>query len=87
VSATLPIIVADIERASGKVVRVTLDHFKGHDLIDVRTWYRAENGNLRPSKAGFALVVHRLPELADALNLAVVRARAAGLLGDGDAGR
>lgn len=41
----LPIVVADIERASGKVVRVALDRFSGHDLIDVRTWYATKPEN------------------------------------------
>jgi hypothetical protein len=82
-SATLPIIVAEIERSSGKVVRITLDHFKGHNVVDVRTWFPNAAGKLQASKAGISLLVHRLPELADALNLAVTRAKAAGLLDDG----
>lgn len=41
---------------------------------------------MKPSKAGVSLVIHRLPELAEALNLAVARAKAAGLLREENGG-
>lgn len=47
--------------------RVTLDDFKGMTLVNVRVWYRAADGEMRPGKQGVALRPDRALELAEAI--------------------
>jgi hypothetical protein len=67
----------------GEAIVVRLSAYEGHDLVDLRTWFTAADGALKPGK-GLACSVRHLPELAAALNRALTEARARGLLG-GDA--
>ena len=64
----------------GEFVRVTIEQFKGIDLLNIRKWYLDDNEALRPGKGGIALNVKHLPQLADALNKALAQARVAGLV-------
>lgn len=64
----------------GEVVRVRRFDFKGHDMVDVRQWYPAAGGELRPGK-GLALRTEQLPDLIAALGTA---AAAVGLAEDGE---
>jgi hypothetical protein len=82
-AAALPIVVAEWDRNSREVVRVSLDRFNGCNTIDVRTWYRAADGSPRPSKSGITLSIKHLPAMAAALAQALARAAELGLLGDG----
>jgi hypothetical protein len=69
----------------GDAVIVQLSPYEGHDLIDIRSWYTSSDGKLAPGK-GLSCAVRHLPELAAALNKALIEARARGLLDDGGAG-
>jgi hypothetical protein len=66
----------------GEAIIVRLSTYEGHILIDQRSWFTAHDGSLKPGK-GLACSVRHLPELAAALNKAVIEARARGLL-DGE---
>jgi hypothetical protein len=60
-------------------VRVSIEKFKGVDLINLRKWFLADNDDtLRPGKGGIALNVKHLPKLVDAIvkALAVAMAQA-----------
>jgi hypothetical protein len=48
-------------------VRVSIEQFKGVHLVNVRKWFEAEDGSLRPGKAGIALNVKHLPQLTEAV--------------------
>jgi Transcriptional Coactivator p15 (PC4) len=48
-------------------LRVSIEQFKGVYLINVRKWFEVEDGLLRPGKAGIALNVKHLPQLAEAM--------------------
>lgn len=48
-------------------VRVTLDEFRGMTLLNVRVWYRAEDGEMRPGKQGIALRPESALAVADAI--------------------
>jgi hypothetical protein len=61
-------------------VRVSIEQFKGVDLISVRKWFEAEDDSLRPGKAGIALNVKHLPQIADAMAKALFVARERGLV-------
>lgn len=36
----------------GKVLRLTLKHWKGNDIADLRFFYHADNGELKATKQG-----------------------------------
>lgn len=78
-SASL-IIIAEWPKNEREVVRVALDEFNGHSIVNARLWFRAEDGGLRPGKQGFAIGIRRLPALASALNRALAVAIEQGLL-------
>jgi hypothetical protein len=63
---------------SGHSIRVALQTYNGHNLLDVRTWYTAE-GKLVPGR-GFSANVRHLPRLAKELTKAIRRAVELGLL-------
>jgi hypothetical protein len=67
----------------GEAIVVGLSTNEGHVLIDQRTWFTAADGALTPGK-GLACSVRHLPELAAALNKALIEVRTLGLI-DGEA--
>jgi hypothetical protein len=82
----LPVLIAQWWRdRSGRAVRVQLDSYEGHNLIDVRTWWTNDAGKLQPGK-GFACSVRHLPQLAKAIDKAVTKARELGLIPASGAG-
>jgi hypothetical protein len=66
-----------IEKNAREEVRISLETFKGHDLVNLRVWFRAEDGSMRPGKAGLTLRVDKLKQLIEALQRAAEHARAA----------
>ena len=75
-----PIIVAGWQRNSREIIRVALDQYRGHEIIDVRAWWTDDKGNRRPGRSGLTLSLKHLPALADGLAEALQRARALGLV-------
>jgi hypothetical protein len=69
----------------GEAIVVRLSTYEGHDLVNLRSWYTAHDGELRPGK-GLACSVRHLPELAAAVTKALEKARALRLLDDGGDG-
>jgi hypothetical protein len=61
---------------------VSLSTYEGRNLISVRTYTTSQDGKMLPTAKGVSLVVLRLPELAAAVNKALAKARALGLLPD-----
>jgi hypothetical protein len=76
-------IVAEIDKNQGEKFRVTLDRFKGTAVVDLRTFYVAAGGALKPTPKGLSTSVRHLPAIVEALQLALDRAREAGMLHDG----
>jgi hypothetical protein len=64
------------------VIRVEIGQYMGRPTVGVRIWYRDGTGGLKPSKSGLTLGLYHLPMLADALQNAVLHARARGSLPD-----
>jgi hypothetical protein len=78
-----PVIVSEFwANRRGETIRVQLREFEGHALIDLRKHFTDEAGKLRATKKGLALVIARLPELATAINQALAKAHALGLIAD-----
>lgn len=74
---------AVIPKNSREEVRVSLDEFGGHQLVDVRVYADFNTGPVEtrgPTKKGVALAVERLPDLIAALEAARTEAIARGLL-------
>ena len=59
--------VAIIEKSPREEIRVTRETFKGHDLVNVRAFYRSAGGEMRPARQGIALRVELVPHVIEAL--------------------
>lgn len=64
------------------VIVVSLSTFEGKNLVDVRQHFHNEQGQMRPTGKGVAMIVLRLPDLAKAINKALKQARELGLIDD-----
>jgi hypothetical protein len=81
----LPFTAGEWPRNNREEVRVRLDLFKDHVIVDCRIWWRDEIGELRPGRGGLTLSVRHLPALAAALGAALAHAVTSGLLQEPDA--
>lgn len=63
-----PIHIADIEKGRGEVIRVEITEFKGKKLVNIRTWYTDDAGQLAPTKKGVALSPEQFEKLKSALS-------------------
>lgn len=48
-------VLLDIEKTRGEVIRVEVSEFKGKKLLNIRTWYTNDAGELAPTKKGVTL--------------------------------
>ena len=51
----------------GDVVRITRDEYKGADLVNIRVWFTADDGELRPSKNGLTIRGDQITQMIEAL--------------------
>ncbi len=58
---------ASFRKNAREEVHISLDEFNGHDLINIRVFYDAGNGDMRPGKQGLAIRLEQLPDLMEAL--------------------
>jgi hypothetical protein len=76
--------ISTIPKSQREELRVSLTEYQGHDLVDVRVYFRAhydcEDKPMKPGKKGIAVKIGQLPDLISALQAAQTEARAAGLL-------
>ncbi len=56
-----------IKKNSREELRVSIEEFRGHRLINLRIWFEGDDGQMRPGKQGVALRLEFLPELRAAL--------------------
>jgi hypothetical protein len=63
-------------------VVVTLSSFEGTNIVNVREYYTASDGCMRPTTKGLAMTVRRLPEFSKAVRQALEKARELNLLSD-----
>jgi len=66
-------IIHQFKKNANETVMVKFSEFKGKKLIDIRAYYAAENGNLKPTPKGISISRDLIPEL----KLAVDKAMAA----------
>ncbi|MDA2924366.1 transcriptional coactivator p15/PC4 family protein [Acidobacteria bacterium AH-259-L09] len=53
----------EFEKNGLEIVRCSLTHFKGHQLVDIRVFYEDEDGQWRPTRKGITLSVDLIDEL------------------------
>ena len=58
-----------IQKNRAQQLRVERTEYQGHDLISFRVWFKAEDGNMRPGKDGFALRAELVPDLVAAIEV------------------
>ncbi len=64
-------VVGQITKNKREVIKVTLEEWHGRRIVNVRVYFRAEDGEMRPSRKGLALSVDRLPDLVAVLTEAI----------------
>lgn len=52
-----------VQKNAREEVRFTAETFKGHELVNIRVWYRDDAGVMRPGKQGLAFRLDLLPEI------------------------
>jgi hypothetical protein len=78
-----PTIISEWAKNARETIRVSLDSFNGSPIICVRTFCRADDGELRPGRQGMALGIKHLPALSEAIDKALAEAKARGLVDGG----
>lgn len=63
----------EITKNAREVIRIQRQAFKGHDVINIRVFYDAGEGDMKPGKQGVAFRAALLPEILDALAQHVTR--------------
>lgn len=56
-----------LRKNSREEVRVSLDEFKGMQLLNIRVWFAGDDGQMRPGKQGVAVRLELAPELMQAI--------------------
>jgi len=56
-----------IRKNAREEIRVARVEYKGYDLVNLRIWFRADDGSMRPGRDGFAIRAGLVDELIDAL--------------------
>jgi len=70
-SATkFPIALAEWPRNHNQIVRIVLTEYNGRKGINIRVWFRAEGGDVRPTRTGIWLPLERLSEVRKGLRKA-----------------
>ena len=58
------------------VIDIDREDYKGTDLVNIRVWYRADNGEMRPSKTGITINGGQIDQLIEALQAVKAEGRA-----------
>lgn len=62
-----------IQKNASEEIRFTVETFKGQEIVNVRVWYRADDGEYRPGKQGLAFRLALLGDVVAALRKAVLQ--------------
>ena len=60
-------VVAQFEKNKKEEVRVSVETFHGRKLINIRVFYKDDDGTMKPGKQGLALAVDRYKDFAGAV--------------------
>ena len=64
--------IAQIRKNRREQLRVSVDRWRGVDLLNLRVWFLADDGSWRLGRQGVALRLELLEELVAALDLAAL---------------
>jgi hypothetical protein len=64
---TESVVITRFEKNKKEEVRVSIDTFHGRKLINIRVFYKDDDGTMKPGKQGLALGVDRYKDLAGAI--------------------
>jgi hypothetical protein len=56
-----------VQKNSREEISIDLEEFRGFEIINIRVWFEADDGEMRPSKKGLAFRRELLPEILAAL--------------------
>jgi hypothetical protein len=59
--------VIDIEKRDTEIIRISLKEYKGHDYVDIRQYYKSDDGEFLPTKKGVTFNPELIDEVIDAL--------------------
>lgn len=59
-----------VQKNAREEIRFTAEEFQGHDIINIRVWYRNDAGVMRPGKQGLAFRRALLPVVLETLGKA-----------------
>ncbi len=59
-----------VQKNAREEIRFTAETFQGHDIINIRVWYRNDAGEMRPGKQGLAFRLALLPHVLEMLGKA-----------------
>jgi hypothetical protein len=62
--------IGDLERNATEVVRVSAEEFKGRKYIDIRIYFKDNEGEWRPTKKGVTVQPDKIDELMGLLRKA-----------------
>ena len=63
-------IITKFNKNKKEIVQVTLNNYKGHDLVDIRVYVENDSGELIATKRGISISTRLIPELKKALEKA-----------------
>lgn len=66
-SVSRPIALGTVRKNATAEIRFTVENFRGHEIVNVRVWYRDADGEYRPGKQGLAFRLELPGEVLDAL--------------------
>lgn len=69
-----------ISRSTLEELRLSLAEFNGHRYVDLRLYYRADSGEMRPNRKGITVPPDRWPAFRQALDQLEAQMRERGLL-------
>src|SRR4051812_14879703 len=72
-----PVIIREWPKNVRQNLRVSLDEFQSRRVVDIRTWWWTEAGELRPGKSGLTVSTRHVRQLADGLAEAARRSMSA----------
>ncbi len=63
-------VIAEIPKNRRETIRVTRESYRGYAFVQLRVWFKAEDGEFRPGKSGIAIAPDKLDAAIAALQAA-----------------
>ena len=70
-------LIATFDKNASEEVRVQLREFRGHQLLDMRVYFRPDDGSEpRPTRKGLSVSINLMPKLLEAVQAAMAELKA-----------